>query len=131
MKPGDALTPWRFGPIDADALRTLANVLNDPNPIHLDPVAVRAAGLGDRVINQGPANLAYVLNMLENNGLEIKTLEARFTGNVRAADVVEAHGVVSGAEPGGIHCEFSLTLEDGTTAIAGAAHCTPAADEAS
>ena len=131
MKPGDALATWRFGPIDTSAMRTLADVLNDPNPIHLDPDAVRVAGLGDRVINQGPANLAYVLNMFESNGLEIKTLEARFTGNVRAADVVEARGVVSGTEPGGIHCEFSLTLEDGATAITGAAHCTRAPDKAS
>lgn len=131
MKPGDALALWRFGPIDADAMRALADVLNDPNPIHLDPDAVRAAGLGDRVINQGPANLAYVLNMLESNGLEIKTLEASFTGNVRAADIVEAQGDVSNVGPGEVHCTFSLTLEDGAKAIAGAAICTPAADQSS
>ena len=131
MKPGDTLAAWRFGPIDADAMRTLADVLNDPNPIHLDPDAVRAAGLGERVINQGPANLAYIINMLESNELEIKTLEARFTGNVCAADIVEARGAVSGADPDGIPCEFSLTLEDGATAIAGSALCTRAPDEAS
>jgi len=112
-------------------MRTLADVLNDPNPIHLDPAAAQAAGLGERVINQGPANLAYVLNMLESNGLQIKTLEASFTGNVRAADIVEANGAVDSIAPNDIHCTFSLTLADGANAIAGAAVCTRAADNAS
>lgn len=131
MKTGNALAPWRFGPINADAIRTLADILNDPNPIHLDPYAVRAAGLGDRVINQGPANLAYILNMLESNGLEIKTLEASFTGNVRAADIVEAQGDAGNVGRDEVHCTFSLTLEGGAKAIVGAAICTPATDQSS
>ncbi|GAM97755.1 hypothetical protein U91I_01384 [alpha proteobacterium U9-1i] len=130
MKANDVLNSWAFGPIDANAMRVLAEVLNDPNPIHLDASAVRAAGLGERVINQGPANLAYVLNMLEGNGLEIRALEATFTGNVRAGDVVEASGAVTSVEGDHAQCKFSLTLDDGVKAIIGAAVCAPTPDGA-
>jgi len=107
---------WRFGPIDPAAMRTLAEVLHDPNPIHLDARAVKAAGLGDRVINQGPANLAYVFNMLEHAGLEAVSLEARFTGNVRSGDDVEALGALEGES-----CRFTLITGEGLTAITGSA----------
>lgn len=107
---------WRFGPIDPAAMRTLADVLNDPNPIHLDAEAVKAAGLGDRVINQGPANLAYVFNMLEEAGLEVTSLEARFTGNVRGGDMIEAQGAVEAGA-----CAFNLVTGDGVGAITGSA----------
>ena len=39
-----------------DAMDVFADILDDPNPIHLDPEAVGRRGLGDRTINQGPAS---------------------------------------------------------------------------
>jgi len=61
-KVGDALEPFRFGPIDPQAMVVWSEILGDPNPIHLDGEAVKAMGLGTQRINQGPANLAYLIN---------------------------------------------------------------------
>jgi acyl dehydratase len=56
-----SLGPWRLDSVDSERMREFAVLLADPNPIHLEPEAVRARGLGDRVVNQGPANFGYVL----------------------------------------------------------------------
>ena len=126
LQSGDRLPPWRLESVDAENIRLLADVLGDPNPIHLDPAAVAAAGLGDRVINQGPANLAYVLNMIMQAGLEPISLEARFTGSVRAGDSVEATGeglpnVQAEGAKQEVSCEFKLSTGAGDTAIQGVA----------
>ena len=57
--PGLAVT------VEAAPMKPMALLLRDPNPIHLDPAAVARIGLGDRVINQGPLNAAYIWEMLE------------------------------------------------------------------
>ncbi|MEI9988315.1 MAG: hypothetical protein WDN69_37590 [Aliidongia sp.] len=61
---GDALPIFVVPSVSAAAMKEWAVFLRDPNPIHLDPEVVKAKGLGDKVINQGPANVAYVMNML-------------------------------------------------------------------
>ena len=67
MKPqvGSALQPFRVASVSPDVMREWAKFLADPNPIHLDEAVVRAKGLGERVINQGPCNLAFVISMLQ------------------------------------------------------------------
>lgn len=118
MKPGAELPP-RSHEVDASNIEVVSGILHDPNPIHLDPAAAAAAGLGDRVINQGPANLAYVLDLLgaafPNHRIE--DLQSRFLGTVRAGDRVEAAGRVISNEAGVICCETWLRVEDGSIAL--------------
>src|SRR3546814_12612112 len=64
LNAGDELPPFVIESVNADAMKEWAVFLHDPNPIHLDVEVVKAKGLGDKVINQGPANVAYVMNML-------------------------------------------------------------------
>ena len=100
-------------------MAAVAGVLHDPNPIHLDPAAAAAAGLGDRVINQGPANLGYIVNML-NAALpdhRIERLVSRYLANVRGGDVVTAGGTVSAIEADRVTCEAWLKAEDGIVAV--------------
>ena len=94
---GDALPAWRIDSVSPENMRRLAETLRDPNPIHLDPAAVAKLGLGDRVINQGPANLAYIVNMLHATfpGAQLLQLDARFLANVFGGDAVEAGGRVT------------------------------------
>ena len=61
---GDALAPFVIPGVSPEAMRQWSVFLADPNPIHLDVAVVKAKGLGDRVINQGPINVAYMMNML-------------------------------------------------------------------
>jgi 3-hydroxybutyryl-CoA dehydratase len=126
MRPGDAL-PSRVLTITAAPMRVMAEVLRDPNPIHLDPKAVAAVGLGDRVINQGPANVAYVIDMLLTAfpGHRLQAIESRFLANVRDGDRVEAGGVISAVGPGQVSCDAWLKIEGGGTAVAVTATLTP------
>jgi acyl dehydratase len=61
---GEELPIWTMDPVDPARMKTMAAILRDPYSVHWDPVANSALGLGGRVINQGPLNLGYVVNML-------------------------------------------------------------------
>ncbi|MFV3127135.1 MaoC family dehydratase [Niveispirillum sp. KHB5.9] len=112
------LAPFTIPSVSAEAMREWAGFLRDPNPIHLDPDFVRAKGLGDRVINQGPANLAYIINMLlaAFPGGRITALESRFIDNAYAGDRLTAGGRVVEADATRAVCEVWLTA-DGTRPI--------------
>jgi acyl dehydratase len=128
VRRGDALGPYVVESVSAAAMAGLAEVLRDPNPIHLDPDAVRALGLGDRVINQGPANGSYVVAMLRAAFPDgrLRALELRLLGNVRAEDRVVAGGtVVAVDDDGTCCCEVWLDVDGGARAIAGTARVEP------
>ncbi|MGW5515112.1 MaoC family dehydratase [Nocardia africana] len=94
---GDSVPPFRVDEVDADKIRIMALVLQDPNPIHFDLEAVRAAGLGDRFVNQGGVTMAYIVNMLTRwtgSRAAVRTLDCRFHANVFAGETVEAGGEV-------------------------------------
>jgi len=124
--PGD-LGPWVVDAVRPDNMRLLAQALADPNPIHLDRDAVRQLGLGDRLINQGPANFAYVLNMLRDAvpGAEIRGLRVRLLSNVFEGERVEAAGKVVSVDEDGderrVECQVWLDAEGGRRAIEGTA----------
>ena len=113
--------------VSQPAMDLMADVLEDPNPIHLDAAATRALGLGDRTINQGPANFGYVMNMLMAAvpGGEIRDLRVRLLSNVRAGDRVTAAGRVESIDEGGgrrrLGCAVWLDIEGGQRAIEGTA----------
>jgi acyl dehydratase len=79
----------------------MAALLRDPNPIHYDSAQVKALGLGDRVINQGPINMSYLLSMVTQWSGGVPTLRSaavRFLGNVFAGDRVECTGTVTAVD---------------------------------
>ncbi|TQC42599.1 hypothetical protein EEB14_47995 [Rhodococcus sp. WS4] len=57
---GDVI-PEHHVVVRADAMKPMALLLRDPNPIHWDAGALRALGLDERPINQGPLNVSYTL----------------------------------------------------------------------
>jgi acyl dehydratase len=117
MNVGDALKPFRIPHVSPEGMKAWAKFLHDPNPIHLDPAVVKAKGLGERVINQGPANLAYLINMLQAAipGGFIESLEVRYVDNVFGGEAVEAGGTVRDVTAGSaqrrIACEVWLRAE--------------------
>lgn len=123
LSAGDTLPEFRVASVDPEAMKLWAELLHDPNPLHLDRAAVKAAGLGGRRINQGPANLAYVINMLHAAfpGGWIAALDARYTGNVLEGDIATAGGTVVAVGPDGIDCELWLDVEERGRMIAGTA----------
>ena len=79
-------------------MKTMAVILRDSNPIHWDVESVKAIGMGDRVVNQGPINMAYVMNLLTDwaGGADrLRRFKVRFMANVLAGDTVRAGGTVT------------------------------------
>jgi len=107
---GDILPTFELGFVDPEAMKVWSKALRDPNPIHLDREAVKAAGLGDRRINPGPANVAYIINMLTAAfpGKQVGALDARFLDNVFEGEAVVAGGTVSAVDGSAVDCEIWL-----------------------
>ena len=78
--------------VSADNMRLAAALFRDPYPIHWDAEASEAAGLGRRLVNQTPLNVAYVVDLLHDlHGVgSIRSLTLRFPGLVFAGDDVTA-----------------------------------------
>ncbi len=96
LPDSEPIPPLTVDAVGADRMKTMAALLRDPYPIHWDPDAARAAGHGDRPVNQGPLNLGYVANMLmawAGDG-SVRRLTVAFHGRVLAGDTVTASGVV-------------------------------------
>jgi 3-hydroxybutyryl-CoA dehydratase len=120
---GDALPPFVIESVSPEAMKQWAIFLADPNPIHLDVEVVKAKGLGDKVINQGPANVAYMMNMLMAAfpGCRIESMDSRFLDNVYGEDKVIASGKITAIEDNKISCEFTLDVEGRGTVNSGTA----------
>lgn len=120
LEPGSDLPPFVVESVSAEGMRTLAALLQDPTPIHFAPEAVAELGMGDRVINQGPANLGYVLNALLLAAPEqrIEHFKVSFLANVLAEDRAVAGGSVTGPDGS---CEVWLDVEGRGRALQGTA----------
>jgi len=116
--------------VEAQAMKPIALLMRDPNPIHWDTAVVERLGLGERPINQGPVNVAYVMNALMNWTNDpgcIRRLTVRFLDNVRAGDVVVAGGLVKDVRDSDkgpeqlAECEVWLDRSDGARLLQGEA----------
>jgi acyl dehydratase len=120
---GDTLPSFVVESVSPEAMKQWAVFLADPNPIHLDVEVVKAKGLGDRVINQGPINVAYMMNMLMAAfpGAKIEAMDSRFLDNVYGGDKAVASGTITAIEGNRISCEFTLDVEGRGTVNSGTA----------
>jgi acyl dehydratase len=118
---GDTLPAFRIAGIDPEGMKVWARALRDPNPIHLDVAAVAAAGLGEKRINQGPANLAYIINMLRAAfpDRRVASLDVRYLDNVLEGDTVVAGGAITGVTPDSVECAIWLDVAGRGRVIAG------------
>lgn len=121
------LEPLVIPEVRLDDIVTIMDVMGDVNPIHVDTELVAALGLRGPV-NQGPANMAYVMNMLirwAGSPEAIEHIHIRFKSISCPGDRLEARGrVVSLTDrPEGplAHCDVELVLEDGTRVLSGSA----------
>lgn len=114
---GDVVT-GRDIVVDAEKMKIMAALLEDPNPIHWDTRAVAELGLGAEPVNQGPLNMGYIQSMLAQwaGGRDrIREFRARFLGNVFGGQTVragaEVTAVVQRPEGQGVECEIWLDVE--------------------
>ena len=119
---GDVIPPLVVPAVSAEKMKTMAALIDDPNPIHFDLAAVRRLGLGEAVVNQGPSNMGYIVNALiawTGDARCVRNVRCRFTGNVFADDRVVASGVVTavGATSDGVttvDCDVWLSRGEDT-----------------
>ena len=64
IKVGDQIPVWVMEQVSLEKMKTMAAILRDPNPVHWDRSSVKAMGMGERTINQGPTGFSYMINML-------------------------------------------------------------------
>jgi len=93
---GDTIAPWTMERVDPARMRTMAAILRDPYPVHWDRHANARLGLDGRVINQGPLNLSYIVNMLHAwaGPTCVRRLTVSFARPVLDEDRVTATGTV-------------------------------------
>ena len=110
------LPSWKLDQVDTGRMKTLALLLADPNPIHLDAAAARRLGVADRPVNQGPSTMAMGVNMLlaAFPGAWLTGYRARLLGLVLAEDSLEGGGSVIDREILGGHervrCQVHLDV---------------------
>lgn len=112
--------------VETAPMKVFTLITDDPNPIHWDRQAVRTAGLGDRVINQGGLNLGYVLNAVAawaGSRSSIVGTRVRFLGNAFAGDDLVAGGTVESIDekstPPNATLNVWLRHADGTELVSG------------
>ena len=98
LSVGSKFPNYDVGLVDPEKMKTMAILIQDPNPIHWDVDSVKRLGLGTKPINQGPNNMAYVVNALVSwvGGIEkFRNLKIRFLGNVYAGDRLTVVGSIT------------------------------------
>jgi acyl dehydratase len=128
VQVGMEIPPLEIAAVSAEKMKTMAALLGDSNPIHFDEQAVRQLGMGDRVVNQGSTNMAYLITMLcawAGGYDRLRDLRVRLVGRVLAQDTVRAVGTVTAVRrEAGLtwaECAVRLDVVGGNTAIAGTA----------
>lgn len=128
VEVGTELPAYDVPSVSAEKMKTMAALLHDPTPIHWDVATLRALGMGDRPVNQGPLNMGYVMNAVTAwaGGPEsLRRLRVRFLGTVLAGQHLRVRGTVSGLrEEDGerlADCDVVLEVVDGDAVVSGSA----------
>jgi acyl dehydratase len=131
---GEQLPPWTMARVDAARMKTMAAILRDPYPLHWDRALNARIGLGDRVVNQGPLNVSYIVNMLHGWAGPgcVRRLTVSFGPPVLDGDRVVARGSVTATETRAdevlVTCDVSLE-RDGAPVVTGTAVVAVPVDE--
>jgi acyl dehydratase len=125
IEVGQQLEPFVIESVDAEKMKTMAALLQDPNPIHFDTTVTRSLGMGDRPVNQGPTNMTWMIESVQRfagGADKVASIKIRFLGNVFGGERYEVTGTVTAidAAAGIAEIEVSAT-SDGRPALGGVA----------
>ncbi|MGV9870804.1 MaoC family dehydratase [Rhodococcus koreensis] len=125
MTVGEAIPDYPIA-VRAEAMKPMALLLKDPNPIHWDSDALRALGLDERPVNQGPLNVAYLWEALTawtGDPKMITKMKLRFVSNALAGEHLTAGGEVSSIDElaGSATCTVWVRHDDGQPVLTGTA----------
>ena len=95
---GEQVDPFVIEAVDARRIKTVAAILRDPTPTHLDPAATRGRGMGEQVMTQGALNMTWLAEAAVRvaGGRErLVSFRVRFLDNVFAGERFECAGIVT------------------------------------
>ena len=125
--PASEIPPLVVGPIRIEDIRTIMDVMDDVNPVHVDEELVKQLGLPG-LVNQGPANVGYCVNMLlrwAGDPAALKRLSFRFRSISSPGDELTATAQVLERRPSEdgetVECEFWLDKQGGERVLDGTA----------
>lgn len=125
LRVGQELEPFVIESVPAEPMKTMAAILQDPNPIHFDTAVTRALGMGDRPVNQGPTNMTWLLEAVQRfagGAQNVCSVKMRFLGNVFGGERFEVTGKVTAVdEPAGVAEMELVATSDGRPALGGVA----------
>lgn len=103
--------------VEAQRIKTISALADDPTPLHYDREYVARLGLGDRPINQGPATTSYLIDLVVDwmataaDDLMLARCTTAYIGAVRADDRVRCAGRITDVAPdGGVVVELEATV---------------------
>lgn len=121
-----AIPPFVTEPIRLADVVTVMEVMDDVNPVHIDAELVQSLGLRG-LVNQGPANLGYVVNMLlawAGAPGALRRLRFRFHSISCPGDRLTARAQITAIDPHDrcrVTTSFTLEQEDGVLVCDGTA----------
>lgn len=127
IRPALKIPPLVVEAVRIEDIRTVMDVMDDVNPVHVDEELVRRLGLPG-LVNQGPANVGYCVNMLlqwAGDPAALRRLAFRFLSisspgdRLTAAGLVETSRISDQGET--IECAFWLEKDDGERVLDGTA----------
>ena len=126
MRPGDVLAVLIIPAVSAEPMKTMAALLDDPSPIHYDAAVVRALGLGDQPLNQGPMNLGYLARVAcaaaGGGARSLHRIRVRYLDSVFAGERVECSATVAALNPDAGTVDLELRASaDGRPVLSGTA----------
>jgi acyl dehydratase len=129
MVPGEVVVELVVAAVPEAAMKTMAALLDDPTPIHYDVEAVRALGLGERPINQGPTNVGYLAELAARaaGGPEsVRALSVRLHDSVFAGERLVCTATLRAVEPRTRRLELDLeAMASGRVVMSGTATVDP------
>jgi acyl dehydratase len=102
MHIGQQIDPFVIESVDPARIKTVAAILEDPTPTHLDSAVTRALGTGDTIATQGALNMTWFVEAAVRfaGGPErLVSFEVRFLDHVFAGERFECTGTVTAIDP--------------------------------
>lgn len=122
---GQPVSPFVIESVDPDRIKTVAAILQDPTPTHLDPAVTRARGMGENLQTQGALNMTWFLEAavrFAGGADRLVSFKVRFLDNVFAGERFECTGTIAAIDAVAAQAELQLiATADGRPVLGGTA----------